>query len=60
MVAAIGGHTETVEYLLGKGARIDLKDEDGKTAFQLANEKGHGEISQILLRFNALQSKSKN
>ena len=41
-----------VRLLLGKGAAVDAKDNDGKTALMLAC--GHMEVVQLLLRKGAV------
>ena len=40
--------TEMTEYLLSKGADKSIKDTDGKTALDYANEKGYMEIIKLL------------
>jgi ankyrin repeat protein len=47
------GHTEIVQLLLEKGADVNAKDDDGRTALMLAAEKGHTEIVQLLLERGA-------
>ena len=34
--AALNGTTRIVEYLVGKGAKMDVKNKQGKTAVELA------------------------
>lgn len=46
--AAKNGNIEMLILLLEKGALVDIKNDQGKTASDLAFEKGHGEIAQIL------------
>lgn len=48
MEAAYEGHIETIKFLIEKGADINPKTEDGKTAADLANEKGHKHIAAWL------------
>jgi Ankyrin repeats (3 copies) len=48
IAASDGGHTEIVALLLRKGAHLDLKDSDGKTALERARERGHSNIVVIL------------
>jgi ankyrin repeat protein len=48
MLAAANGHTETVKLLLDRGAAIDVRDNEGKTALVWAREKGHTEIVQLI------------
>ena len=46
--AAKNGNIEMLILLLEKGALVDIKNDQGKTASDLAFEKGHREIAQIL------------
>lgn len=46
--AARQGHLNIVQWLLGTGADKDLKNSEGKTAGELAAEKGHQQIAQLL------------
>lgn len=46
--AAKNGNIEMLILLLEKGALVDIKNDQGKTASDLAFEKGHQEIAQIL------------
>jgi ankyrin repeat protein len=46
--AAAGGHKDIVELLLTKGADINIKDRQGQTPLQIAQEKGHTEIADLL------------
>ncbi len=48
MTAAYHGRLKHVRFLLDNGARVDLKDEDGYTAMELAIEKRHVEIVDLL------------
>jgi carboxyl-terminal processing protease len=52
-LAAWAGDTETVEELLAKGADVNSKNTQGKTALMIAAEKGHIEIVQVLLSAGA-------
>ncbi len=48
--AVIYGHKEAVEYLVSKGAEIDLKDVDhGRTALHYAAITGYADIAEILI-----------
>lgn len=47
-IAAHGGHTEMARFLLEKGADIQLKSSDGKSALDWAKEMGHAEIVRLL------------
>ncbi|MCL5260149.1 MAG: ankyrin repeat domain-containing protein [Gammaproteobacteria bacterium] len=51
--AAYYGHTTTVEWLLGHGARLDEKDEFGGTALLLAAGNGHTATVEWLLGHGA-------
>jgi len=53
MMAAQNGHTEVVEALLGKGANVNAKDNDGATALMAAVHKGHTDIVQLLKKAGA-------
>jgi ankyrin repeat protein len=46
--AAQNGNIELLILLLEGGALVDIKNDTGKTASDLAFEKGHHEIAQIL------------
>ncbi|XP_068263242.1 CARD- and ANK-domain containing inflammasome adapter protein-like [Nyctibius grandis] len=52
-VAAANGHLMIMEYLISKGAKIDVKDEKGRTPLHRAAEKGHGEAVKVLLQRGA-------
>eukprot|EP00042_Codosiga_hollandica_P054458 m.737051 g.737051 ORF g.737051 m.737051 type:complete len:196 (-) comp58903_c0_seq2:100-687(-) len=47
-VATISGHTACVRILLRRGAGITVKNRDGKTAIDLARERGRTEILDLL------------
>jgi uncharacterized caspase-like protein len=47
--AAQYGYTETVKTLLDKGANVNVKDGDGRTALMIAVRYGHTEIVKVLL-----------
>ena len=49
MAAAAKGHTTNVKHLLTKGANIDLKMSDGKTALMIAAEKGDLATVKVLV-----------
>jgi len=46
--AAMNGNTALVELLLKHGARADAKTDDGKTARDMATERGHKELAEKL------------
>ena len=48
MIAAINGDTETVEMLIDRGADVNGKDKDGRTALMIAEEFGETEIVNLL------------
>ncbi|XP_064004342.1 CARD- and ANK-domain containing inflammasome adapter protein-like [Pogoniulus pusillus] len=52
-VAALNGHLKILEYLISKGAKIDMKDKKGRTALHRAAEEGHGDAVKALLRCGA-------
>jgi serpin B len=47
--AAIEGHKEIVELLIGKGANIEAKNSYGETALYCAAEANHKEIVELLI-----------
>ncbi len=53
IAAAENGHAEIVRLLLDRGADINRRDFEGKTALDRAREAGHAEIVQILERAGA-------
>lgn len=44
------GHTEVVKVLIAAGADKEIKDSEGITSWELAEEAGHEEIAMILGR----------
>lgn len=46
--AARQGHLNIVQWLISAGANKDLKNSEGKTATEVATEKGHHQIAQLL------------
>ena len=46
--AAWHGHKETAELLLSAGARKDVVDTDGDTAYSVALRQGHTELAELL------------
>lgn len=48
MDAAFKGQVKAVKFLLANGANPRLKDDDGKTAWDLAKENGHAELLPLL------------
>jgi|GEM_PF-237229 len=47
--ATLGGHKETVAFLLQKGAQVNARDKDGNTALHTAAFLGRLEIAQLLV-----------
>ncbi|XP_061468842.1 ankyrin repeat and SOCS box protein 1 isoform X1 [Rhineura floridana] len=52
-IAATAGHGNCVDFLIQKGAEIDLVDVKGQTALYVAVMNGHRECAQILLQAGA-------
>ena len=49
-VASAAGHVEIVQMLLKKGARPHVRDNNGRTALDLARAGGHDEVARLLER----------
>ncbi len=47
--ASAQGHTKIVHYLIGKGARVDIGNNNGDTALLLAAKQGHTSVISSLL-----------
>jgi uncharacterized protein len=61
MGATIGGHTEIVRLLIGKGADVNAKNSTGRTALVIAVQLGKAEIAKILIDAKAdINAKSGN
>ena len=45
---SMGGHSECVQLLLEEKGNIDLEDDQGRTAAQIANANGHQTILELL------------
>lgn len=52
-IAATAGHGSCVDFLIRKGAEVDLVDVKGQTALYVAVVNGHLESAQILLEAGA-------
>lgn len=48
MLAACSGHTSVVKQLLEAGADPELKDRNGRTALDMAEEGGHTHVVELL------------
>jgi ankyrin repeat protein len=51
------GNQKLIELVIAAGADVNLKGSDGKTALQLAKEKGHIEIVELLQKYGAKEEK---
>lgn len=47
MLAAREGHPDIVRILVDKGADINIKDKNGRTALMWAIENGHSDVVQV-------------
>ena len=52
MAAASGGHTEVVEFLIAQGAKPDLKDANGRTAYDRAKLIGATNVMAVFTSLN--------
>ncbi|KAJ7332662.1 hypothetical protein JRQ81_014842 [Phrynocephalus forsythii] len=52
-IAAAHGHNNIANYLISKGAKLEVKDKQGKTPLHVAAERGHGEVVKTLLQAGA-------
>jgi ankyrin repeat protein len=50
---SLAGHREVVKLLLAKGAEINAKDKNGKTALILAARTNHPDVRQLLIEAGA-------
>jgi hypothetical protein len=53
MWASQGAHLEVVRLLLSNGADVHIRDVHDDTAFQIATDRYHVEIAQLLLEHGA-------
>jgi ankyrin repeat protein len=51
--AAFAGHKEMVELLIARGADANIRDYRGRTALDLAEQRGHTEIAELLRKHGA-------
>ena len=51
--AAMHGHTDVVELLLGKGASIEAINKDNSTPMEVATNNGHSDIVKLLTQKSA-------
>lgn len=51
--AAFAGHTEILQFLLGKGVAIDARAPNGQTALMLAAKNGHRDVVKLLIDADA-------
>lgn len=49
MLAVSHGRTAMVQSLLGRGADVNLQDDEGSTALMCASEHGHVDMVRLLL-----------
>uniref|UniRef100_A0A8C3TMZ5 Uncharacterized protein n=1 Tax=Chelydra serpentina TaxID=8475 RepID=A0A8C3TMZ5_CHESE len=49
-IAAANGHVAITEYLINKGAKLDVKDKKGRTPVHRAAEKGQDDAVKVLLQ----------
>ena len=52
MLATYYGFEDIVEYLLSKGANLSLTNAQGKTVIDIAKEKGHSRILEVIKMSN--------
>lgn len=55
MAASLGGHSDVVKALLEKGADVNVRSNDGKTALTYAEQSGNTEIIRLLKEAAAKQ-----
>ena len=48
MAAASGGYAEIVKLLLAKGADVSARDQQGRTAFSMAEAAGESQVADLL------------
>ncbi|XP_032659033.1 CARD- and ANK-domain containing inflammasome adapter protein-like [Chelonoidis abingdonii] len=52
-IAAANGRVAIIEYLINKGAKLDVKDKKGRTPMHRAAEKGRDDAVKVLLQAGA-------
>uniref|UniRef100_A0A803SV85 Uncharacterized protein n=1 Tax=Anolis carolinensis TaxID=28377 RepID=A0A803SV85_ANOCA len=52
-IAAAHGHTEIIDYLISKGAKLEVKDQKERTPLHRAAKEGHGKAVNMLLQAGA-------
>ncbi|XP_078249049.1 CARD- and ANK-domain containing inflammasome adapter protein [Pogona vitticeps] len=52
-IAAAHSHAKIANYLISKGAKLEVKDKTGKTPLHVAAERGHDEAVKTLLQAGA-------
>uniref|UniRef100_A0A8C3HKV3 Ankyrin repeat domain-containing protein n=1 Tax=Chrysemys picta bellii TaxID=8478 RepID=A0A8C3HKV3_CHRPI len=52
-IAAANGHLAIIEYLINKGAKLNVKDKKGRTPLHRAAEKGQDDAVKVLLQAGA-------
>ena len=53
MLAVKNNRLDTVKLLLEKGAQVNAKNKEGKTALDLARAQNHKDLEQVLLKAGA-------
>jgi ankyrin repeat protein len=48
------GHTAMTEWLLARGADVDVRNYEGKTPLRVAVDRGHDEVADLLRRHGAV------
>ncbi|MGH0122561.1 UNVERIFIED_CONTAM: hypothetical protein FKN15_038111 [Acipenser sinensis] len=52
-IAASHGQVQVIEYLLSKGAKLDVRDKNGSSPLHRAAERGHAQAVKVLLEAGA-------
>ena len=56
MLATLRGEADTVKILLEKGADVNIRGNSGKTALDIAEEKGYVEIIRMIKEVSPVDS----